>query len=79
MFRLILHMDINKCIIMSDISSNRDFSQSLNSILSECVHGSVPYPLFVDGITCKVCHLLLSKFPDLLPLQLHSIVMFVLC
>ena len=55
MFRLILHMDINKCIIMSDISANRDFHQTLNSILSECVYGRVPYPLFVDGIACKVC------------------------
>ena len=49
-------MDINKCIIMSDISANRDLHQTLNSLLCECVYGKVPYPLYVDGITYKVCH-----------------------
>lgn len=36
---LVLHFDINKTIIMSDIGAGRDIYGTLNSLLSECVWG----------------------------------------
>ena len=38
-FRLLLHFDINKSIIMSDICSGRTMDQTLGSLLSECTWG----------------------------------------
>jgi hypothetical protein len=37
--RLCLHFDINKSIIMTDVSSGRSMEQTLNSLLSECTWG----------------------------------------
>ena len=39
-------MDLNKSIIMSDLSAGRDVYQTLNSLLSECIYGLVPYNIF---------------------------------
>mmetsp|Transcript_9336 Transcript_9336/g.15378 ORF Transcript_9336/g.15378 Transcript_9336/m.15378 type:complete len:380 (-) Transcript_9336:5-1144(-) len=38
---LLLHFDINKTMIMSDIVSGRSVGQTINSILSECTWGTV--------------------------------------
>jgi hypothetical protein len=39
LLRLCLHFDINKSIIMTDVSSGRSMEQTLNSLLSECTWG----------------------------------------
>ena len=47
---------------MSDISASRDLHQTLNSLLSECVFGSVPYklkiqqPVIAKEIVCFCCN-----------------------
>lgn len=38
---LILHFDINKTIIMSDPVANISIDKMLNSLLSECIYGTV--------------------------------------
>jgi hypothetical protein len=38
---LILHFDINKTLIMSDPVGNISIDKMLNSLLSECIYGTV--------------------------------------
>jgi hypothetical protein len=38
---LILHFDINKTLIMSDPVANISIDKMLNSLLSECIYGTV--------------------------------------
>lgn len=56
--RLCLHFDINKSIIMTDVSSGRSMDQTLNSLLSECTWGICedrPRPERSEN-DWKVCH-----------------------
>ena len=49
---LILHFDINKTIIISDPVSNINLDQMLNSLLSECIWGTIKPCTSLDKESC---------------------------